>query len=105
MRQFAIPAGTVALVIWAVIAASYLLPSAQAFGAQPPQGMVAPLLLWTGLFTGIAALCVGVLWSTVGQRRAGMAINVAVAVLLIGFILWVAWVNGLIPHEYAWSIP
>jgi len=92
------------LIVGLLIYGSYLLPFGS-FGAFMSRSMLAPTLLWVGLCTLAVAMIVGLLWYAFGDRQSGRLVAAGAGTLGIAFVLWVAWMNCLIPHEYCSAIP
>ena len=89
----------------AAIGVSYVLPSAQAFGAGMPESMVGGVIAWTAILTGALAILTGACWYVIAGAAWGRAMVSAMAITGVGFILLMSWSNCLIPHEYCSAIP
>ena len=92
------------MIVGLLIYGSYLLPFGS-FGAFMSRSMLAPTLLWVGLYTLAVAVIVGLLWYAFGTSQSGRLVAIGIGALGIAFVLWTAWTNCLIPHEYCSAIP
>jgi hypothetical protein len=105
LSDAALAAIAVMLIVTLAILASYLLPEAGSDLAGMASGMIAETPTFIALTTLGLALIVGVLWLALGQWSWGRSAAIGVGALGVAFILFLSYINCLIPHQYCSGIP